>query len=182
MVRKIYLKGGHLGRILGDLMSLRALLAGVCLVALVGCQTQYQEQSFRQGMGVAAEAVTSSVYRVRAFGNIYDDKALMADYVLLKAAETTHGRGATHFVIVSTNDLSFTQYSTIPGTATSTFSGGTLQTIYTPASVMTTNVPRVEIMIEIGKFPPGTKPPQGAFNAAEIINVIGARVKKPKRR
>jgi hypothetical protein len=166
---------------MGEIMGLRRIFAGVLLIALAGCQTEYKEQTFRQGMGVAAEAVTSTMYRVRAFGNIYDDKALMTDYVMLKAAETTHGRGATHFVIVSANDLSFTQYSAIPGIATSTFSGGTLQTVYTPSTVMTTNVPRVEIMIEIGKFPPGTTPPPGAINAAEIINVIGPRVKSKKK-
>lgn len=156
------------------------LTAILLISALAGCQTPYENARTPQSLGVASEPLTSNLYRVRANGNIYDDKAMMVDYVLLKAAETTASKGKGYFTIVQMNDASETLYGVTPSFASTSFSGNSVNTTYTPGMLYASQYPRIQILIEIGGSPNGPVP-RGAISAEEIIKTIGPRVLRPKR-
>jgi hypothetical protein len=54
--------------------------------------------------GVEAQMITSDVARISARGNAYTDKARIADFVLLKAAQSALAHGFSHFAIMNVAD------------------------------------------------------------------------------
>jgi hypothetical protein len=68
------------------------------LLLLTCCATPYQEMGL--GGGVDAQKLGSNTYKIMAYGNALASPALMRDYAMRKAAETTRQAGNTHFVIV----------------------------------------------------------------------------------
>ena len=114
----------------------------------------------------------------RARGNGYTDATTVQDYVLLKAAETTQAAGGSHFQIISAADASRAEIIVTPGTSTTNVVGHQAFTTTSPGSVDTVVKPGQDVYIRILKTPP-TVSTQGVYSAAEIIQFIGARVKRP---
>jgi hypothetical protein len=149
-----------------------ALAAGL---ALAGCGTRYQDMGFAGG--VAAEQMTTDVFRIKSRGNAYTARTTVQDYVLLKAAETTKSVGGTHFQLISADDASSKVSITTPGTANSSVSGGTAFTTYAPPTTSTFIKPGQDAYIRVLRLPPGQQA-AGAFSADEIIQFIGSRVQR----
>lgn len=138
---------------------------------LVGCATKYQEMGFTGG--VEAEQITSDTWRIKSRGNAYTSSATVQDFVLLKAAETTKAAGGNHFILISASDASRVGVVTSPGTATTTVSGNTAFTTVSPGASREYIKPGQDAYIRVLKAPA-----PGAFSADEIIQFIGARVKR----
>jgi hypothetical protein len=149
----------------------------VCVLAagLAGCQTQYGEMNPITG-GVAAEQVTTDVYRIRAKGNGYTSASRVQDFVLLKAAETTLGAGATHFVLAGSSNTSTVGVVQTPGSFNMATYGNVTYGSYSPGFSDTFVKPGQDAYIRIIKASRGQQVP-GAFDAAEIMQVIGPRLK-----
>ncbi len=137
---------------------------------LSGCQTQYGDMKYNEG--VAAEAMGDRSFRITARGNAYTGDMQIMDYMLLKAAETTVAAGFTHFVITNGADLTQVNTGVVPG-----FIGNGY---YVPASTYQTRLPGGMILIECGN-PTGQISPQ-VKDAAEIIRSIGPRVYAAKKK
>jgi hypothetical protein len=129
---------------------------------LVGCSTPYQEMGFSGG--VTAQPITRDTYRIVSRGNSYTSTTAVQDYVLLKAAETTKQAGGTHFALISARDASRVSYETF-------YDRGF-------ASTDTEIKPGEDAHIRVLKLSPGTSAPTGAYNADEIIQFVGSRVKR----
>jgi hypothetical protein len=150
-------------------------IAALC-VALCGCATKYQEMGFSGG--VAAQQITADTFRIQARGNAYTNSAMVQDYVLLKAAETTQANGATYFQIVSAADASRASTFVTPGSSTTTLVGNTAFTTTSPGSVDTVIKPGQDVYVRVLKTAPNVPTP-GVYSAAEIIQFIGPRVQRP---
>ncbi len=148
----------------------------VAALAFGGCATQYQEMGFSGG--VAAERMTADTYRISARGNGYTGHTTIQDYMVLKAAETTKQSGGTHFFIISAADASSAGYVATPGQARTSFSGNTAYTTYTPGTVHQFIKPGQDAYIRVLTVPSGAQPPAGAMLADDIIQFVGARVKR----
>ncbi|MPZ38073.1 MAG: hypothetical protein GEU95_08400 [Rhizobiales bacterium] len=121
---------------------------------------------------------TESGKRISARGNGYTSNTTVQDYALLKAAETTKAAGATHFVVVNAANASSTGSFTTPGSAQTTFSGNTAYTSYQPGQTHTFIKPGQDAYIRVVRSRPGERPPAEAISADEIIQFVGARVKR----
>ena len=151
-------------------------LASVCGFFLAGCSTKYQEMGFAGG--VAAQQMSSDVYRIEARGNGYTAKNVVQDYMLLKAAETTKASGNTHFAVVNQGDASSTASIVNPGSAQTSFVGNTAYTTFSPATVTPIFKPGADAYIRVLSFKQGQQVPAGAISAEEIIQFVGARVQR----
>lgn len=150
-----------------------AMLASVLVSALAaGCSTPYQEMGFTGG--VTAQQITASTFRIVARGNAYTGKTRVQDYALLKAAEVTKSNGATHFVVVSSEEASSVGYIATAGTSHTTFSGNTAHTTHTPGNVYSLFKPGEDLHIRILR--PEDRLPGGAVAADEILQFVGSRV------
>ena len=130
--------------------------------------------------GVSAQQMTSDTFRVVARGNGYTATNAIEDYVMLKAAETTTQRRASHFIVVSGDDASHADQIVTGGVAHTSFYGNSATTIYTPPVVSNIFKPGQDVYIRVVRLAPGQHPPPGAVDAAEIIQFVGPRVKRPK--
>ena len=161
-------------RVAGGWWEMRFCLVFFALIS-AGCSTPYQEMGFSGG--VASQQVTGNTYRILSRGNAYTGSTTIQDYTLLKAAETTKAAGATHFMIVSAADASSTGAIVTPGQATTSFSGNTAYTTYSPAMAHNYIKPGEDTYIRVETVGPGQAPPPGSLSADEIIQFVGARVK-----
>jgi hypothetical protein len=152
----------------GDDM-MRAIVLAVAAAALCACGTPYQDMGFRGG--VAAEQITTDTFRIKSRGNGYTAKSTIQDYVLLKAAETTKTAGGTHFQIINAADAS---RKSVESGATTSVVGHTAFTTYSSEVVVK---PGEDTIIRVLRVPPGQQT-TGLFNADEIIQFIGSRVKR----
>jgi hypothetical protein len=153
-----------------------ALLVTAMCVGLAGCGTKYQEMGFTGG--VAAERVTGDTVRITARGNAYTSGTTIQDYALLKAAETTKEMGGSHFAIISAADASRRGVDVSPGVAQTTITGNTAITTYSPGTATEFIKPGQDAYIRVLRLAPGGSPPPGAISADEIIQFVGARVRK----
>jgi hypothetical protein len=144
----------------------------LCLF-LGGCATKYQEMGFTGG--VEAQQITADTYRIVGRGNAYTGSNTIKDYVLLKAAETAQGAGATHFVIVNAENANRSETIVTPGSSTTTFVGNQAYTTTSPGSVDNVIKPGQDVYIRVLKLVPGQQVP-GAYSAEEIIRFVGPRV------
>lgn len=144
------------------------------MFALGGCVTPYQDMGARGG--VSAEAVTNDVIRISARGNGYTDQKTVQDYVLLKAAETTVERRATHFQIVQADDATSSQIVQSPGTYSFNRVGRTTFGVYNPGMVSTIIRPGKDVMVRILPVNAPSSDKQQGFDAREIIANVGTRV------
>lgn len=125
------------------IFALLLILLAIGLIwSLAGCGTPYQEMGFRGG--VAANQLTSDIFRISARGNAYTGRTAIQDYVLLKAAETTKSTGGRYFILTSSENATSESLVTTPGTATTSIVGRTAVTTVTPATS--------EIVIKPGAF------------------------------
>jgi hypothetical protein len=154
---------------------MRTICAALICVLLAGCGTKYQDMGLTGG--VSAQQVTADTYRIVAQGNGFTSGATIKDYVLLKAAETAQSVGATHFLIIGSENTTKAETTYVPGTSNTTISGRTAYTTTTPGYVDTTIKPGQEVMVRVFKPLPGQQV-QGAFAADEIIRFIAPRVKR----
>lgn len=152
----------------------RCLPFVTCL--LIGCATPYQDMSFSGG--VAAQQMTANTFRIVARGNGYTGATRVQDYLMLKAAETTLQNGGTHFVGISASDASGTSQIVTGGTSQTQFVGNTAYTTYSPPVVSNVFKPGEDAYIRVLNVPSGAQPPPGAISASEIVQFVGARVKK----
>ena len=154
----------------------RELMAVGLALVMAGCATKYGEMGLTGG--VAAEPIMPNVYRIKARGNGYTDRAKVQDFTLLKAAETTVENGGTHFLIGGASDASRTSAFTTPGTVQLNRVGNTTFGTYTPGDTDIIVKPGQDTIITIVKVPAGTTPPAGALEARPIIETIGPRLKE----
>lgn len=146
------------------------------LMLLSSCSTKYQDMSFTGG--VKAQQMTSDTYRIVARGNGYTDSTTIRDYVMLKAAETTKQRGASHFVILTGEDASRVDQIMSPGTASTTVIGNTAYTTYSPAQSIPVFKPGQDIYIRVLTLKSSQAVPSGAISAEEIIQYVGSRIER----
>lgn len=151
-----------------------ALLA--LALTLSACSTPYQEMGFMGG--VAAQRMTADTYRIVSRGNGYTGQTQVQDYTMLKAAETTKAAGGTHFRVVSAQDATREGAFVNPGHANTTFYANTASTTYTPATVTPVIKPGEDTYIRVLTLAPGQAAPPDAISADEIIQFVGARVKR----
>jgi hypothetical protein len=151
-------------------------LAAVAMLA--ACSTPYQEMGFSGG--VMATQIDATTVRVHARGNGFTDPATIQDYVMLKAAEETQRLGYDLFQVMDEKDTVKTEYSQMPGTATSytTAYGGfaTTSTYYSPGATLSFDKPRSEILIKLFRGPKPAIAPPNLFAASEVIQFVGTRV------
>lgn len=84
------------------LIAALMLPAAFVAAGVAGCATKYQDMGFAGG--VAAQQISADTFRIQARGNAYTNNATVQDYVLLKAAETARSVGASHFIILSSEN------------------------------------------------------------------------------
>ena len=154
-------------------MACRWLLLAVIIG---GCSTPYQSIGFSGG--VDGQQLTADTYRIVARGNAYTSQTAIQVYALLKAAETTRQAGATHFIILDGADASSSSYITTPGNARTTVSGDRAYTTFDPGSIDKLVKPGQDTIIRILSVGTGQRPPPGALSADEIIQFVGARVRR----
>lgn len=154
------------------------LLIAISLTSfpLIGCSTKYQEMGFAGG--VAAQQMSSDVFRIESRGNGYTARNVIQDYMLLKAAETTKSSGNTHFSVVNQGDASTTASIVSPGSARTNIVGNTAYTTYSPATVTPIFRPGADAYIKVLTVPQGQQAPAGAISADEIIQFVGPRVQR----
>lgn len=150
------------------------------LAALIlgGCATPYQEMGFSGG--VSAQQMTANTFRISARGNGYTNSTSVQDYLMLKSAETTVQQGGTHFLVIDAGDASSTAQIVTGGTARTTYYGNTATTSYSPPMVTNVFKPGQDAYIRVLNVGPGQTPPPGSIAAAEIIQFVGSRVKRPQ--
>jgi len=115
------------------------------LLLLTCCATPYQEMGL--GGGVDAQKLSSNTYKITAYGNGLSTPALMHEYSMRKAAETTRQAGGTHFVIMRAQDASSMAY----------VSGAML------------SFPGKEFEIRVLTISADQTVPQGAFSATAVL-------------
>lgn len=101
------------------------------------------------GTPIKPERVGSNLYRISTADRRIQDPIQRENYALLRAAESTREVGGTHFIVVNTGNRSGLQTSGLAGSA----EPGTL--------------------IRVFDMSPGTEPPIGAIDAAEIVHFFG---------
>lgn len=127
--------------------------------------------------GVKSQQITGNTFRIVSRGNAYTSNVKIQDYTLLKAAETTRAAGATHFMIVSSEDATRTGYIETASTARTTVSGNTAHTTFDPGAKIQLVKPGQDTYIRVFTIAAGQSPPPGSMSAAEIIQFVGSRVK-----
>lgn len=147
-----------------------AILAAVLCLGLAGCQTTYGEMGATGG--VKAEQVGYDRYRITALINSYTPVPLLADYLKLKAAETTLAAGSRYFVALDLQDGTMVNTYNSPGVVN--VIGGTA--IYQPPSSNTVVSPQAFLTIQIVRN--GKARPSNAIDAKEIVETIGPRLRK----
>lgn len=153
----------------------RAGLVAVALLTVTACATRYGDMGLTGG--VAAEPITSDIYRIKARGNGYTDQARVQDFVLLKSAETALAAGATHFVLGGSADATRMGSITTPGSYQATRVGNTVIGSYNPGTTIDFVKPGQDTYVRVVTVARGQQPPPGAFDAAEIARTIGPRLK-----
>jgi hypothetical protein len=98
--------------------------------------------------------------------------------MLLKAAETTKGAGATHFQVISAADVSKREVVTNPGMVNTSVYGNAALTTYSPPTTSVMFKPGQDAYIKLLNVPAGQRAPANVFAADDIIQFIGSRVKR----
>jgi hypothetical protein len=155
---------------------MRSGVGALFVLGLIGCSTPYQTMGFSGG--VEAQQMTSSTYRIVARGNGYTSGTAIQDYVTLKAAETTRQAGGTHFLVISAADASSASYVSTPGQMQTSVVGNTAYSTYSPGSTHHIFKPGQDAYIRVITVTAGQNPPHGAIPAHEVIQFVGARVKR----
>jgi hypothetical protein len=127
--------------------------------------------------GVAAEPVMTDVFRIVSRGNAYTGQDRVQDFTLLKAAETTIAAGGNYFLILSAADRTAVESGQTPSTVHTNFVGQTAYTTVTPGVSYNMIKPGESTLIRVLRVKPGEAPPPGAFQAQDIVNTIGPRLK-----
>ncbi|SIQ75838.1 hypothetical protein [Bosea sp. TND4EK4] len=153
----------------------KLVMVAALSVALASCATKYGEMGYAGG--VKAEQVTSDIWRVVARGNGYTASSRVQDFVLLKSAELTLAQGGTHFVIAGSQDQASVGIITTPGTSTVNRIGNSAFITTSPGYSETVVKPGQDAYVRIIKVGLGQQPPPGAFSAAEIDKIVGARLR-----
>jgi hypothetical protein len=122
-------------------------------------------------------AVSKDTYLISGRGNEYTDKQTLINYFGLKAAEVTLGAGATHFVVVSDQNMTQRSFRHLPATSRTTFAGNVAYTTYSPGVDYEIVKPGRDVKIRIYK---AGKIPRDAFPARGIFDVYNPRVNGPK--
>lgn len=148
----------------------------ICVLALGGCQTPYQQSGLRGG--VKAEPLSDSVFRVTAAGNAYTSRSTVQDYVLLKAAETTLERGGTHFVLGESEDQSKRSVDVHNSPVTVHRVGNMALATGGGSSVTETIKPGQAVLVTVLSVADKRPVPPGAISAEEIVRNIAPRVQR----
>jgi len=152
---------------------MRRLIVAATVVALAGCATKYQANSFWLGGGFTETQLDANVYRVSFHGNEFTSPERTQELVLLRSAELAIKNDFSHFAIVDANTRqnvsSFTTpvQSTTTGTvnsfgnsanlkATTTTTGGQTFVTVSPSSTNTVvffkSRPNVQGMVYSAEF------------------------------
>jgi hypothetical protein len=130
-------------------------LALVALLALSGCATNYQPQSFTGGYSDFLTAPDEAL--ITFHGNGYTTADRVLAMTALRCAEVTLQHGYRYFVAVNVADLSGTSSFTTPGYAQTTghasafgnFATGSATTVVTPPQTYTFYKPAVQVAIRM---------------------------------
>jgi len=161
-------------------MRIASFALASLLLGLAACAAPTPYQPLGAGGGVAAQQLTADTFRILARGNGVTDPAAVEDYMLLKAAETTLAAGGTHFVLVTTTDATATSTTQGPTEIRTVVQGDTSVTTVDPGQSFTFVAPGRDAIIRVVTVRPGATPPEGAFDAAEIVAFVAPRVARPQ--
>lgn len=87
---------------------IKILLIAVSFLA-ISCATPYQKAGFRGGY--SETQLSADMYEVHFRGNGYTDSQAVKTYLLRRCAEVTQANGYTHFLPVSADRRTDTNYS-----------------------------------------------------------------------
>ena len=131
--------------------TMRRLLL-VCIFVLAGCATPYQQQSFTGGF--SETRLSENIFQVNFKGNGYTSAERASDFTLLRGAEITLENGYRYFALMDSENTEKTSFHQTPIrahttgnvntyggssniSATTTFTGGQINTIRKPRSFNT---------------------------------------------
>jgi hypothetical protein len=112
-------------------------------LALAGCAAG--DKSMEISGGVAAEQVSADVFRIKS------SKNAGTEHVLVIAAETTKGAGATHFKLISASDANRQVDFTAPGSTTTSAVGRASMAMHPIVMEIGLNISTAEVGLAIGK-------------------------------
>jgi len=162
------------------MLNNKAAVMAVITAALLmtGCTT-YGEMGFTGG--VSATQIDGNTFRIESRGNAFAGSSQIKDFAMMRAAEATLQSGNDYFVIVTAEDMSRTDISVTPRTATSQTNvfgnTATTQTTYSGGEINSYDKPGQDLIIKVFK---GDKPQNNpnAYSAREIVQFLGPKVKK----
>jgi hypothetical protein len=139
-------------------MLLRVVLKSFVLIAsiaLVGCETGYQQQSFTGGYSEFLTAPDEAV--ITFHGNGFTSGERVVEMTALRCAEVTIAHGYRYFVGTSAGDMSSQSSFTTPGyaqtygsaSAYGNFATGTATTTYVPPQRFNVNKPALMVSIKM---------------------------------
>jgi hypothetical protein len=163
------------------------------LLALVGCATDYQPQSFTGGYTDYLTAPDAAVVTFR--GNGYTDPMRLGEMAALRCAEVALTHGFRYFVLTNAVDLSRTSSFNTPGYANTygiaytvgNFVSGNATTTITPPQTYRFYKPGIMMSIQmsngekslqsLGMFINGqnVRPKDAAFLSQSLRQVLGIR-------
>jgi hypothetical protein len=156
-------------------VKIRAGLVAVALLTVAACATRYGDMGLTGG--VAAEPITSDIYRIKARGNGYTDQARVQDFVPGVETEPIRVASAdppsTKWVAPAARAVS----ADLSNTYQATRVGNTVIGSYNPGVTVDFVKPGQDTYVRVVTVARGQQPPPGAFDAAEIARTIGPRLK-----
>jgi len=139
---------------------MRSWVIALIPVVLGGCTMGDLNFGLSSG-GLVAEQMTTDIFGIKSNPNASTED------VLIKAAQTTKSIGATHFKLISADDVGRPLDVGIPGGPSSPT--GAMTTATASASIR----PGRDTYIRVLRLAPGQEPPGGYFSADEIIGMMG---------
>ena len=138
-------------------------------LVLAGCAAG--DKNIEISGGVAAEQLSADVFRIRSSRNAG------TEHVLVIAAETAKGAGATHFKLISASDAN-RQVDFTPSESGAPSVIGRAADSANRSATSAMIKPGQDAYIRVLRLTPGEQPPSGFFAADEIMQTIGRRLKR----
>jgi hypothetical protein len=143
-------------------------------IALVGCETSYQPQSFTGGYSEFLTAPDEAV--ITFHGNGFTSGERVVEMTALRCAEVTIAHGYRYFVGTSASDMSSQSSFTTPGyaqtygtaSAYGNFATGTATTTYVPPQRFNVNKPAVMVSIKMSNDQKALEPYGMVINGQKV--------------
>jgi hypothetical protein len=150
------------------------MLVLIALIALVGCETAYQPQSFTGGYSEFLTAPDEAV--ITFHGNGFTSGERVVEMAALRCAEVTLAHGYRYFVGTSASDISGQTSFTTPGyahtygTATGygNFATGNATTTFVPPQTFNVNKPALVVSIKMSNNEKALEPYGMVINGQKV--------------